>query len=239
MENSNYEDFKHRASAIGSYIGKKHTLINKGGLDEICIGWKEEFRSVYTDKGKEQEALAREMYAEVFSKEEEFVKMFNKNVQNDHVTGTPDIVHGDIVVDTKIAFDRKSFRKAEPSWNYIWQLKCYMWLLGLNKARLFYCMVPTPDWIMAKLEQKLFWNGDYTTTESPDYLTDKEELHKMHDISHLELHQKFKFWDFELDLHDIDVMTRIVNESREYMRSADATEDQLFEQNRLLLLGKK
>jgi len=230
--------FRLRASALGKFIGKNHTLIAKGELDKMRIGWSEEFRSIMTDKGIEQEPIARAMYQDVFGRKGQFIEMFGKNVKNEFITGTPDILHGEMVVDTKIAYDRLTFSKAALSWLYIWQLKAYMWLTEKQKARLFYCMTETPDHLMARAERKLFYSGDYTTMESPEFLMAKEELYRMHDISKVPFHKRFKFWDITLDDHDITIMKKVVSKAQAYIQEENIKENKYFETNKLILLAK-
>jgi hypothetical protein len=67
--------------------------------------------------------------------------------ENDFATGTPDMVHT-MIGDAKSSWSVETFplfETAIPDKKYEWQVQTYMWLTGLERAAVHYCLVDTPD----------------------------------------------------------------------------------------------
>lgn len=102
----------------------------------------------YTDKGIMCEADAMELIKTVTG-----VSYFkNKTTfENEFITGTPDIVDGKQIKDTKCSWDIWTFNGATEKSaykDYYYQQLGYMWLTGGETAELMYCLVNTPEPIM-------------------------------------------------------------------------------------------
>lgn len=74
----------------------------------------------------------------------EFYIKNSKKYENEFLVGTPDIVFGNLVIDTKCNYDLESFENAEMTSLYEWQIKCYMYLTGCTKGKLAYTLVNNP-----------------------------------------------------------------------------------------------
>lgn len=148
------QNFKIRASQLSKIMSNAKI---KGDLSAGCItyikewyaeqlfGERAEIHSKYLDKGNWQENEAIEVVGdklEIFG--------INKNVinyENEYMTGTPDIVESDFIIDTKCSWDGKTFLDAVTSdvnKDYWYQLQAYMVLTGLIKAKLAYVLLDTP-----------------------------------------------------------------------------------------------
>jgi hypothetical protein len=94
-------------------------------------------------------------------------EMLTKNeakLTNDYLSGTPDLIHGDVVIDIKSRWDIYSYFKTidEPmdKMNY-WQLVGYMELTGCNKAKIVNTLVNTPfEQIQSELKREQYqWSN--------------------------------------------------------------------------------
>lgn len=99
---------------------------------------------------------------------EAYVKNETK-FENDWITGTPDIINGDTVIDIKSSFDIFTFYNAKfdsVSKDYWWQLQAYMALTGCKHARLVYVLCDTPDAILTQMARKIEWELGNPATDA-------------------------------------------------------------------------
>lgn len=222
MEFSNY---KFRCSALGKIVSKsgQFTDGNKTYIEEVFIG--------------ELYGVRKEAYGKALEKgkycEEDGITMLNKAIypesiviknkerkSNDFIHGEMDTEKDGIVYDIKNAYDLFTFGKAELTHDYKWQLIGYMWLWGLKKGRLFYTLNNMPEHMLMAEERSLFYKnpGKYLTMESPDFLTDVEELRKAHNYDHMPIWERFKIWDVPFNEEDVEALKRAIIRAREYMQ---------------------
>ena len=137
------KQFKIRCSAIGQimtnprtkkeYLSKTTASYCEEWLKEQIYGRKKEFTSKYTNKGNivEQSSLdfvASELgYGSLVKNEESFM--------NDFLTGTPDAILDDHIIDVKNSWDCFTFPlffNNVPNKAYYWQAQGYLALTGLD-----------------------------------------------------------------------------------------------------------
>ena len=113
----------------------------------------EEIDSKYLLKGREKEEEAISLLQEYFLKngKEILLRKNEEKFENDFLTGTPDLILPDCVIDTKCSWGIFTF----PFWDtevenkaYYYQLQGYMALTGLHSAKLAYCLVNTPEMLV-------------------------------------------------------------------------------------------
>jgi hypothetical protein len=80
---------------------------------------------------------------------------------NDYIKGSPDVILPDTIEDIKVSQNLKTFVTSALTPAYEWQLRGYMWLTGRKHARLIYCMMPDPDWMIARKIKPLTYWEDY------------------------------------------------------------------------------
>lgn len=162
--------FKIRCSAIGQIMtnprSKTETLSQttktyvETWVKEQIYGTKKTIKSKYLTKGIDVEDVAIDYYAEV--KGLGFILKNQDHFQDDYVTGTPDLIIKDEVIDLKSSWDCFTFPLFDeiPDKAYEYQLQGYMGVTGLKKARLVYTLQNTPD--------ELEWDEpiDYTGLDS-------------------------------------------------------------------------
>lgn len=107
--------------------------------------------------------------------------MYLKNEQyytDEHLSGTPDIVTADEVIDVKSAWDIFSFHKAKfgpINKAYWWQVQGYMALTGMQSARVVHCLVDTPPSLIEDEKRRLAYK---IGTDSPDLSEALEAIDK-------------------------------------------------------------
>lgn len=197
------KEFKIRCSAIGQIMteprSKSETLSQtcisylEQWVKEQIYGTKKEIKSKYLTKGNEVENEAIEYYAD--AKGLGFVLKNQDYFENDFLTGTPDLIHGDTVYDLKSSWDCFTFPLFETKIdkNYEAQLQGYMALTGKEKAKLVYTLQNTPE--------ELQWD------EPVDYSNLASEL---------------RIKEFEIDYNQefMDKVHNRVIQCREYIKSS-------------------
>lgn len=149
------KQFKIRCSAISKIMtnprSKSETLSEtcksylEEWMKEQLYGFERQIQSKYLSKGLEVEALALDYYAEV--KGLGFVLQNVDKFENDFMTGTPDLIINDLVIDMKASWDCFTFPLFDTDIDkaYWMQLQGYMALTGKRSARLVYTLQNTPE----------------------------------------------------------------------------------------------
>jgi len=122
---------------------------------EIIYGYDEQFSSKYTEKGLRVEDESIDLLGSVLLKS--FVKNKERKT-NDWITGEPDIVTEDSIIDIKSSWSLATFpvlAEQGKDKGYEMQLRAYMWLWDKPKATIAYCLVSTPEDLMKWEEQSL------------------------------------------------------------------------------------
>ena len=142
--------------------------------------------SKYLEKGTRVEEDSFDLFA-LHTK-----KMYEKNetnLSNDWITGTPDIIKDDTVIDIKSSWDLRTFWNAKMSdldKGYDWQLQGYMWLTGAQRAQLVYVCVDTPNDLIEREKRNLAYKMGITpdsyNQETEDKLKEIERLYRFDDI---------------------------------------------------------
>lgn len=159
----NFNNFKFRASTLGNLFiagrsksetfGETAKNFLKETFIEAVYGRKKIIHSKYINKGVENEDSAILMLNNVLFPNEFLVKNTIR-YENTMLTGMPDVVVADTVIDVKCSYDIFTFADAEISKMYYYQLQAYMNLVGVKKALLVFCLTNSPENILQlELEQ--------------------------------------------------------------------------------------
>lgn len=173
-----------------------------------------------------------------------------KRLNNDYISGTPDLFDGpeltesEQVIDLKCSWDIMTFLNniANPfNKMYYWQLQGYMALSGATRGTLAYCLVNTPEEMINSEKYKLFNNMQCVTEESPAYILAAAKLEfnmKFDDIPPEE-----RILKFYIDRNDEDIarIYQKVVKCREFLMEFEDqhkffTKDQRREARKLLSL---
>lgn len=148
------QDFKIRCSAIGQIMANGRGKETAGAtcysylqdwIIEQIYGVRKQIDSRPMEKGRMVEDAAIEFAGQHLNW---FMPEKNETFfENEFLTGTPDVIHGNTVVDIKCPWDVFTFPMWErnPPKGYWYQLQGYMHLLGLKRAQLVYVLMPTPE----------------------------------------------------------------------------------------------
>ncbi len=151
--------FSVRASQLGQIMTEsrkkgelsqtaKTAVLNQWLMDKY--GYEERIYSDAMRKGLELEDDAVRVWSEVAADgihrvNSEWRQTLGQKVyySNDYVHGTPDIVTPSHIEDVKCSMNLRTFFTAELTKDYEYQLRAYMWLTGVQSARLVYVMMQT------------------------------------------------------------------------------------------------
>ena len=144
-----------RCSAIGKIMTKprsKSEVLSetcKSYIEEILLedmyGLKNEFSNKYTSKGNTVEQDSIDLCNDVLDLG--FLYKNEESFENEYITGTPDVLTPDCLLDVKSSWSSRTFPLTKtkiPTKDYYYQLMGYMWLSGMKEATLVYCLVDTP-----------------------------------------------------------------------------------------------
>jgi hypothetical protein len=216
------EQFKASAHSVGSIMGVKG--LGKTG-ESYCKEWylkktynrKKDFFSKYVDKGLAVEHVGIEMLGRKLTdrlwKNDEYFS-------NEFVEGFPDVIHDDTVWDIKSSWDLFSypfFDTEIPNKDYFFQLQAYMWLTGLNKAALAYCLIDTPRPLVDQELKKLYYQtGGKSEDWSPETY---EELYVNYRFDDIPEKDRIKIFEIKRDESVIKQVEKRVKECRTYLET--------------------
>lgn len=211
------KDFKIRCSAIGKIMtnarSKTETLSKttisylEEWTKEQIYSRKKEIFSKYLDKGNAVEVDSLD-----FIKTHLNYKQLEKNeesFENDFLTGTPDAILDDHIIDVKNSWDCFSFPlffNSIPNKDYYYQAQGYMALTGIDRYKLIYTLMDTPE----DLIQREYFG---------DQSTDLVEFASKYKYSDIEPQYRIKVFDIYRNDEDIENIYNRVDECRQYINS--------------------
>lgn len=216
-----------RCSSLGKIMTDSRT---KGQMGETCksylkelyvekvYGIKKEVTSKYIEKGLMVEDSAIALYSAFnggfYTKNDEWFK-------NDFLSGTPDIISDEVVIDIKSSWSPHSMPfKGDPiKKDYYYQLMGYMALTGLKMAKLAYVLIDTPFQLVEDEKRRLSWQMGAVSDLSPEYLEACAEIDRQHDFSHIPVEKRIIEFDIEYDEKVVEEIYKRVAECRIYLNS--------------------
>lgn len=218
----NFDTYKFRCSGLVNLLpnpikkGEVLSETTKTYLRELWIkevyGREKLIATKYMDKGIACESDSLDLVKEVIG--ETYFKN-NKTLENEFITGTPDVIASEFVRDIKSSWDLWTFAAVDESKarkDYLSQLVGYMWLTGKEKAYLDYCLVNTPEEIISYETYKLKASGAIKDTAEGE---EKARINYVFDD--IEPEKRLKTFAFEMDLEMQTKLTERILLSREYM----------------------
>jgi hypothetical protein len=217
------KDLKIRCSAIGKIMtsprskGEVLSATTKTYIKELVLehkyGIKKEINSRYLDKGNQVEDMAIELAEQALDLG--FVFKNELFFENDHLTGTPDIITDTLIVDVKSSWNGTTFPMFEdelPNKDYYWQLQGYMDLTGKHNAIVSYCLVDTPEDIVLDEIRRVAWaKKELEPSEETE-----QNVRSQHEFSHIPKDKRVKAFLVEKDEHAIWQIKERVEQCREY-----------------------
>tara|TARA_R110000744_G_scaffold194742_2_gene313679 strand:+ start:1113 stop:1904 length:792 start_codon:yes stop_codon:yes gene_type:complete len=190
------------------------------GVKTFCQTWvrenvvynrRKEFRSKYTDKGNFCESdsiefLNKHLLCE-YDKNEEYK-------ENEWMTGTPDIITDDEIIDIKNSYDTDTFPLFDfgiKNKDYYYQLQVYMALFGKSKATLAYTLMNAPFHLIEREAKSQAWNNNV------DYDTIFSSVHSHMTFGDVEPKHRYKLFNIDFDPAVIEKVKARVELCRTYI----------------------
>lgn len=174
-------------------------------------------------KGLEQENLSISLLSRVLK------KVFQKNeerLNNDFVSGLPDIYEGEsiknatAIYDVKSSFDFFTFiaNVGEPlDKDYYYQLQGYMFLSGAQVAYIAYCLVDCPQWMIEGEKYKLLKTMNVISDESPEFLEAAAKVDRAMTFEDVKKEDRVLIFTVNRDEEVIEKIGQKVSKAREYL----------------------
>src|SRR5690625_1543229 len=217
---------KIRCSAIGKIMTNprsKKEWLSKACTSYLCelyvknaYGREQDIQTKYTKKGTQVEEDSLTLYSR-YEK-----KIFIKNedwLQNDFITGTPDIVQKGVVHDIKSSWNIYTFFQNKDSAvdkGYWWQLQGYMALTGARAGKLVYCLVNTPFGLIEQEKRSLMYKTGMDE-ESDLYKEACREIEKLCVYDDIPVSERVIIQEVERDDKAIESIYKRVEECRKWM----------------------
>ena len=226
-----------RASSVGYLMTEPVTKADKEAgvlsktaqkhLIEVYIaekyGRKRDIQTKQMKKGVEAEQDSIDllsMYLKLpFSKNEERFK-------NDFITGLPDIINGDTIIDIKSSYDLWTFLGNIPDKLdnlYYWQMQSYMWLTGTIKATIAYCLVNTPESIIQQEKYYMLKKMDVISEESPEFIKEAMKIEFNMTFDDISINERILTFNVNRSEDDILRIENKVLKARTFLQELEQT----------------
>lgn len=214
------KEIKFRASGVGNLFSAsgEWTLTNKKHLAAVYVKYKygrdKKLENKYINKGLAVEDDSITLYSK-FKR-----KMFVKNEQffeNSYLTGTPDIITDDCIIDIKSSYNIHTFFESIGKLNelYYWQMQAYMALTGKQHAKLAYCLTDMPEVMLQGDLYRLMFKMGCATDQDELYLEAAEAYRHEHTYGDIPLEERIIEIDIPRNQADIMRMYQRVIEGRQ------------------------
>lgn len=233
----NWNETLIRASSVGYLMTEPVTKADKEAgvlsktaqkhLIEVYIaekyGRKRDIQTKQMKKGIEAEQDSIDllsMYLKLpFSKNEERFK-------NDFITGLPDIINGDTIIDIKSSYDLWTFLGNIPDKLdnlYYWQMQSYMWLTGTRNATIAYCLVNTPESIIQQEKFYLLKKMDVISEESPEFIKEAMKIEFNMTFDDISINERILTFNVNRSEDDILRIEHKVLKARTFLQELEQT----------------
>lgn len=154
---------------------------------------------------------------------------YSKNQErfkNDFISGHPDIITDNKVVDIKSSYDLWTFLGNIPDKLdnlYYWQLQSYMWLTGASHGHIAYCLVNTPFGIIEQEKRYLLNKMDVISEESPEYVKEAMKLEFNMTFDDITVPERILIFNVDRNEDDILRIQHKVEKAREFLSELEKT----------------
>lgn len=202
----------------GKQMGETAKTYLKELYREMRYGIRKDITSKYIEKGLMVEDSAIAFYS---SNRGDFYFKNEEHFSNDFLTGTPDIVTEDEVIDIKSSWNifTLPFKDDPINKNYYYQLMGYMALTGRKKSKVAYVLIDTPSQLIEDEKRRLSWQMGYIDDLNQEYLDACLEIDESHDFSHIPLEERIIEFNVLYDEKVVESIYKRVEECRDYLSS--------------------
>jgi hypothetical protein len=194
---------------------------------EFKYNRREDFSSRYTEKGNLVEEECITMLSRL---DKELYKKNTERVENEFLTGIPDIFKGEqiraaeYIIDNKAPWSLRTFLTVidtKLDRDYWSQIQGYFDLTGASKGEVSYCLADCPENILMeekmKLLNRMVSRLEAVTEFSPAYMEAAAELEYMHRFEDIPLEERRVKFEVERDQSFIDAVHEKVKVARRYL----------------------
>lgn len=181
-------------------------------------GRSKKLENKYITKGLEVEKMSLDLYDVVCNKLGGVLVQNETRLNNEYITGKPDVFKGDTVLDLKSSWDLFTFFDSMDKVNktYYWQLQAYMALTGLHKAELAYCLIDTPLALIHDEQRRLQWKMNAMDND-PEYVKACEEIEFNHQYPDIPKEKRVHVHYIERNEQDIQALYERVRFCRNWI----------------------
>jgi hypothetical protein len=202
-----------RASSVGylltepvSKADKEAGLLSKTAQKHLLdvyitekYGRKRDIQTKQMKKGVEVEGDSIEMLSKYLGNK---LEKNEERFKNDFITGLPDIINGNEIIDVKSSYDLWTFLGNIPDKLdslYYAQLQSYMWLTGAIKGTIAYCLCNTPENIIQQEKYYLLKKMNVVSEESPEFVRESLKLEFNMKFDDIRLEEKILLFNIDRD----------------------------------------
>ena len=190
------------------------------GIKTFCQTWvrenvvynrRKEFRSKYTDKGNFCESASIDFL------NNHLVLGWSKNkeyLENEWMTGTPDIIDNEKIIDIKNSYDTDTFPLFDfgiKNKDYYYQLQVYMYLFNKPKATLAYTLMDAPLHLIQREAKSQAYHNNV------DYDSIFSSVHAHMTFGDVAPKHRYKLFDIDFDPEVIEKVKARVELCRTYI----------------------
>jgi hypothetical protein len=233
----NWNDVHIRSSSVGYLMTEPQSKADKdaGLLSKTA---QKHLLDVYISEkyGRKKDIQTKQMKKGIEVEQEsiELLSMYlklplskNENrFTNDFITGFPDIINDETIIDIKSSYDLWTFIGNIPDKLdslYYWQMQSYMWLTNSKSAIIAYCLVNTPESIIQQEKYYLLKKMDVATEENPEYVKEAMKVEFNMTFDDISIDERILMFSVERNEDDILRIQHKVEKAREYLRIVEET----------------
>lgn len=225
----NFDNYLFRCSQLGKLMTNDQSGKNIGKtclsyLNECYIAevYKRtnEVSTKFMEKGTLVEQVSVTLLSNVDNKL--YTTYKGKPLKNDNIKGTPDIIQG---IDIKSSWNIHTFFNAELTKDNEWQARGYMWLTGIEKWDITYCLVSAPEHLIDREERSLFFKMGVDSEDNPDFQIAKAELRRNMTFDDIPEAKRVKRFTVAHDEAKIELLKERVIKCREIL-------NEMYKQNK-------
>lgn len=181
-------------------------------LKEKLYNREKEFTNKYVQKG----IIVEDNSIDVIANQLGYGMLFKNEIkfENDFLTGTPDIITNDKIIDAKSSWDVFTFPLFDESPNplYEWQGQGYMNLTDKKKFAVCYVLVDTPEHMIESEMRRYAWSMGYEYDD-----LNYGQFYKKMTYADIPEQYRIKTFEFDYDQTKIDSVQNRVLECREFI----------------------
>lgn len=226
MNTINWDTYKFRPSGLAKLMTNSRTksdplsettktYLRELYILEVFLREKYDSKNKYTEKGIACESDSLDLIQKVLGKT--YFKN-KKQLENDFVKGTPDVIDVKKVIDIKTSWDIWTFAGVDETKalkEYYWQLLAYMWLTNKSNADLMFCLVNTPEHIMYDELRLLSYR--YPEIDQSEEVMERVKRNYLFDDIPEE--SRIKNFSISYNADDIEKLKERILLSREYLKT--------------------